>query len=275
MNPRSESVPYQVPEHLGADLCDLWRETGDENLRRVGAGTQPRGMVQLRGGRDRMDAISTCLMTTFQETGNANVFDLLVELNRDSLLQAIRNKLRGRSEIDADDVLQETLLSICRYRGSFRGDKPGAFRMWAHRIAINSACRMFKDESRNAALALDDDLDMEDRSARSPFRAARDAEAAALANFAYMTYLNVYLLQYQKRSPKEQRALSLVEIKGATYKETAAELGIRVEALKMLIFRARRKILRDVRRSLGGLPRLMQPSATTRHSYGQSLRAHA
>lgn len=61
-----------------------------------------------------------------------------------------------------------------------------------------------------------------DLQARSPLQSASDEETDRLVNLAYMTYLNVYLRQYRERSPKERRALSLVELKGATYKETAA-----------------------------------------------------
>ena len=42
----------------------------------------------------------------------------------------------------------------------------------------------------------------------------------------------------------------MVEVLGITYKDTAAELGIRLENLKMVIFRARRKILRSMTRTL-------------------------
>lgn len=233
-------------------LHELWRETGDDNLLRVSEGRQPLGMARLQTARDQMDAVSSCLMTTYQKTGNVDAFDLLVELNRDSLLMIIRQKLRGNSRVDAQDVLQEALLSMCRYRKSFRGDTPGAFRRWGHRIAVNTACRLFLRESRGVPVALDEDIgrEIEDRSARSPFRSASEAERAKLVDLAYVTYLNLYLLQYRQRSPKEQRALAMVELEGASYRETAAELGIRIETLKMLIFRVRRKIERGVARHL-------------------------
>ena len=57
-------------------------------------------------------------------------------------------------------------------------------------------------------------------------------------------------IAHQQRTEKERRALSLVEVKGASYKQTAAALGIRMESLKMLIFRARRKIYRGVNQYL-------------------------
>ena len=65
-----------------------------------------------------------------------------------------------------------------------------------------------------------------------------------------MLYLNLYLLHFRKLSSKEQRALHMVEVEGAPYKAAAAELGIKLENLKMVIFRGRRKIFRGMGRSL-------------------------
>ncbi len=54
------------------------------------------------------------------------------------------------------------------------------------------------------------------------------------------------------RDQDVQRALRMVEVDGASYKETAASLGIRLENLKMVIFRGRRKIFRGLQKSLLG-----------------------
>jgi hypothetical protein len=44
-----------------------------------------------------------------------------------------------------------------------------------------------------------------------------------------------------------------VEVGGSSYREAAEELGIRLENLKMVIFRARRKIFRAMRREFDGM----------------------
>ena len=54
-------------------------------------------------------------------------------------------------------------------------------------------------------------------------------------------------------SERERRALHLVEVKEWSYRQTAAELEIKLENLKMVIFRARRKIHRSMRRVFEGL----------------------
>ena len=45
----------------------------------------------------------------------------------------------------------------------------------------------------------------------------------------------------------------MVEVDGASYKDTASALGIRLENLKMVIFRGRRKIFRGLNRTLSDL----------------------
>ena len=69
----------------------------------------------------------------------------------------------------------------------------------------------------------------------------------------YLNYLQLYLEFYTMLSERERYALHLVEVKEWSYKQTAAELGIKLENLKMVIFRARRKIHRSMRRVFDGL----------------------
>ncbi len=237
-------------------LQELWLQTGHENLRRLSEGGQPRGMIRLRTDWDRKNAISSCLMAAYQDTGNVAAFDLLVELNRAGLLWAIRNRLRrGFVYVDENDALQHALMNMCRYRKSYRCERPDSFRVWSQRIANNSAARLLKGETKRATPTNLDTIGPElvDHHSRSPYLAAAEAESAQLVNLAYLTYLNVYLRVYQQVSERERRALFLVEVKGKIYKQTAAALGIRVDALKTVIFRARRKIYRGVDRYLGDL----------------------
>jgi DNA-directed RNA polymerase specialized sigma24 family protein len=49
-------------------------------------------------------------------------------------------------------------------------------------------------------------------------------------------------------TPREKRALYLVEVDVLPYKEVAAMLDVRVENLKMMIFRARRKVYTIMKR---------------------------
>ena len=63
-----------------------------------------------------------------------------------------------------------------------------------------------------------------------------------------MLYLHFYQEAYRCLTPREKRALYLVEVDDMPYKDAAAKLDVRVENLKMRIFRARRKIFTIMKR---------------------------
>ena len=72
--------------------------------------------------------------------------------------------------------------------------------------------------------------------------------AAPILILAIYTYLHLYLRFYSMLSDRERRAIHFVEVDELSYREAAAELGIKLENLKMVIFRARRAARRDPRR---------------------------
>jgi hypothetical protein len=76
----------------------------------------------------------------------------------------------------------------------------------------------------------------------------------------YLNYLYLYLRFYRMLSEREQRAIQLVEVEGCSYRDAARLLGIKLENLKMVIFRARRKIHRSMRRVFEGLPADLRPA---------------
>lgn len=250
-------------------LTELWERTGDTSLHLLAIGARLRGPLDALGEFDPDDEssiekidvdspeyrdwISTALMHCYKNTGDPHVFGLLYELNVTAFTDAIRSRLRRTaSPVDSGDVLHEVFLNIYRYPHRFLADKPESFRNWGHRIVRNTLLKALKREGRHTRmLALDDDLETRpDSDVRAPDRRAENAEIAKVVDQAYLLYLNLYWLHFQRLSPKERRALTMVEIDGASYREAAAELGIRLENLKMVVFRGRRKVLRNMRRTL-------------------------
>jgi RNA polymerase sigma factor (sigma-70 family) len=241
---------------LGARLTELWERTGCRALLDLAEGRTPAVACGVAAEQDFFDWVSTCLMACFKDTGDGAAFALLFELNRASFLSAIQCNLRRTlHHIDAQDVLQEVFLNIYRYPNRFHADRADAFRGWGHRIARNTLLKFLKGETRLARFhELDDEsLHPEDVRVRRPDRAASEAESAGVVNGAYLLYLNLYLLHFARLSQKERQALTRVEVDGASYRDAAQELGIRLENLKMVIFRGRRKIFRGMERSLAAL----------------------
>jgi RNA polymerase sigma-70 factor, ECF subfamily len=238
---------------LPARLLELWELTGNHALHELAAHRAPRDGVVMGSEQDYLDWVSTSLMDCFKDSGEAAVFALLFELNRASFLHAIQGNLRRSfHHVDPNDVLQEVFLNIYRYPHRFHADKADAFRGWGHRIARNTLLKFLKGQSRLARFhEIDEELmQPEDVRGRRPDRAASEAESATVVNHAYLLYLNLYLLHFGRLSVKERLALTMVEVDGVSYRDAAAALGVRLENLKMIIFRGRRKILRNMERSL-------------------------
>lgn len=244
---------------LRGRLIELWERTGIADFEALAEHRAPRPGATLRNEQDFTDWVSTCLMDAFKVTGDATVFALLFELNRGSFLHAIQGSLRrAYHHVDPHDVLQEVFLNIYRYPHRFHADKADAFRGWGHRIARNTLLKFLKGQARlSRFLEIDEEsLQPEDVRARRPDRAASDAESATVVNHAYLLYLQLYLLHFERLSAKERQALTMVEVEGVSYRDAAAALGIRLENLKMVIFRGRRKVFRGMETSLvdiGGL----------------------
>ncbi len=265
VTPPSMDGPTSLATHatpLGQRLLMLWEQTGDERLRRlaqaegVDTGLDDAGEMAGLEDQQRTDWISTALMNCYKNTGDSQVFSLLFDQNKTSFMQAIQSKVRRcGAQVDPHDVLQEVFLNIYRYPHRFQAEKADSFRNWGHRIVRNTLLKFLKSQNRLSRFAsLDDEQgDREDSKARSPYRTALESESAGIVDRAYLIYLTLYLLHFNRLSEKERRALTLVEVEGASYKEAAADLGIRLENLKMVIFRGRRKIFRGLHRTLEDL----------------------
>lgn len=251
-------------ETLTGRLYELWERTGDAALRRVAEGRQPHTLVPFGHEQERSDWTSTSLMDCYKNTGDAAVFALLYELNRASFLHAIHCGLRRvHYQVDEQDVLQEVFLNIYRYPHRFLADRPDAFRGWGHRIVRNTLLKFLKGQSRLARFheMNEEVLQPEDVRTRRPDRVASEAESASVVNHAYVLYLQLYWIHFRQLSPKERVALTMVEIDGVSYRDAAAALGIRLENLKMVIFRGRRKIFRGMERSLETIDQASVPSS--------------
>jgi|FLOH01.1.fsa_nt_gi RNA polymerase sigma factor (sigma-70 family) len=205
------------------------------------------------------DRLSTELMAIYAETASNEAFGLLFELNQDGVMRLIYHHLRRSFfSVGANDVLQEVFFNIYRYPKNFDSTKPSAFRNWTHSIVRNTTLKHSRKAQRNHVVSLtspdrDSDRDLpnlepEDFDGLTPLQQSEDKETNEQLIGAWMLYLHFYQEAYRCLTPREKRALYLVEVDGLAYKDAAAELEVRVENLKMRIFRARRKIFTIMKR---------------------------
>ncbi|MEO6595183.1 MAG: hypothetical protein ABIP94_10565, partial [Planctomycetota bacterium] len=81
-----------------------------------------------------------------------------------------------------------------------------------------------------------------DRFAREPSLQAQDHEECAATASAYGLLLHCYLMAFGSLNDRERFVLQMVEVRRMRYGELAVSLGIRPEALKMVVFRARKRV---------------------------------
>jgi RNA polymerase sigma-70 factor, ECF subfamily len=126
----------------------------------------------------------------------------------------------------ADDILQETYLRALR-----RPLETGDVRQWRaylFRIAGN----LLTDHWRRH--------DRETNAGEVPDAPAQDRDAALRLDMGRM---------FRRLRPRERQLLWLAYVEKASHDEIAAALGLRVPSVKVLLFRARSKLARLLRRT--------------------------
>jgi len=214
-------------------------------------------------GETARDLVSTRLMEVFRLHSSRAAFAILYELNAAHLYQQVASRLRRyRCRVDALDVLQEVFFNVYRYPHRFNSERDDAFRVWTATIVRNTVLKHLRSSSRSGRgeVTLDDVSEPNGSPASEPLRGVIEGESQGECTRVYLNYLYLYLRFYQMLSEREQRAIQMVEVAGLSYRGAARELGIKLENLKMVIFRARRKIHRSMRRVFEGLPPDLRPA---------------
>ncbi|MBK7643196.1 MAG: RNA polymerase sigma factor [Planctomycetes bacterium] len=268
---------YADPPFSGEDLSgrlgERLRELGTE----LSANDLARMLAVLADGartpESVRDALSTRLMEAFRLGAGRGAFGLLYELNSDHLLVQVASRLRRyTSKADPRDVLQEVFFNIYRYPHRFNAERDDAFRVWSAMIVRNTVLKHLRSQGHGgrSEIAIEDLSGEPEVAATSPLHSAVERESRQECERVYLTYLHLYLRFYSMLSERERKALQLVEVEERSYREAAEELGIKLENLKMVIFRARRKIHRSMRRVFDGLSPDCRPAREPRSAGEES-----
>ncbi|MFT5286532.1 MAG: RNA polymerase sigma factor (sigma-70 family) [Planctomycetota bacterium] len=237
-----------------------------------------------RDNESLRDALSTRLMEHFRLCQGRSCFGMLYELNQRHLLVQVQGRLRRfQSKIDAHDVLQEVFFNVYRYPHRFNCAREDAFRVWSATIVRNTVLKSLRSMKRGgrSEIPFEDLTEQPEVRSKGPMVGALEKESSIQCQRVYLTYLQLYLRFYSMLSERERHAIQMVEVEDRSYRDAAADLGIKLENLKMVIFRARRKIYRSMSRVFEGLPPDFRPARdphSTAHlegSEGASSRSHS
>ncbi|MDP6763414.1 MAG: sigma-70 family RNA polymerase sigma factor [Planctomycetota bacterium] len=187
--------------------------------------------------------LETGLMALFRDRGEDDAFEALHAIARPTLLRSISFGLRGTAAgVDPTEVLQDTFVNIYRYAAGFRDRHPSSFRAWARTIAHNVA-RQHLGRRRHGSLdSLPESLQEPADSRANPALLVCGEEERAGLRRAWVLLLIQYAAAFSELSPRDRLALTLVEVEGLSYTETCERLGVGMSNMKMIMFRARKRI---------------------------------
>lgn len=150
-------------------------------------------------------------------SGAREEFEALVRRHNQRLFRAARAIVK--SDVEAEDVLQQTWLEIFRHLGQFRGD--AQFTTWATRIAVNAALAHARKQPVIAEVV--DSVDT-----ATPDDALEQQQLGKI--------LEKCLQQLPQGSREVMVLRDVLELDTA---ETAAALGLSQEAVRVRLHRAR------------------------------------
>jgi RNA polymerase sigma factor (sigma-70 family) len=159
--------------------------------------------------------------------------------------------------LDPNEVWQDTIVNIYRYPDRFLAERPGAFAAWSSTIVDNAIRRHLRRTRHDSGVALRSPEVLQQQPAaamREPSLAAEDRYQCVATAAAFGLVLQAYLIAFAGLGERERFVLQMVEVRRMRYSQLAQILGIRPEALKMVVFRARKRIHDRLQRLLGGDP---------------------
>ena len=144
---------------------------------------------------------------------------------------------------DAEDVVQDALVSAYKHLGQFRGE--ARMSTWLMTIVMNSARVHLRRRPRQIHVSLDNHPEAENH--HSLLERVLDRGPSPEDAFRKSEYSERLMQWVRKLAPTLRLAFQLCCMEGLTVRETASILGVTESAVKSRIFRAR-ATLRDLAR---------------------------
>ncbi len=177
------------------------------------------------------------LIKEFVETGNDEAFKKLMSMYEPRILR-FGARMCGHHE-DAQDVVQDTLMSAFRYMGSFRGD--GSFQSWLFKIASSACLKKRRKKKHEPKNELSLDQISEDRADKEPvsYLDGLDAPLEQVEAKEMLRRLQAALLELP---PIYRIVITLRDFEGMNNEAVAEILDISVSATKVRLHRARKML---------------------------------
>lgn len=208
-----------------------------------------RGCEETRSGFE--DRLATALMALYRDTRGDQAFEALYDLARDGVLDWIKSlAVRASSRLDPQELLQDTFVNVYRYPRGFRDERAGSFRVWVRTIAGNLVRRASIARSRLSFQELPAGFQEPVDNRADPTLRILRAEDERQLRGAWILFLCHYGRAWGQLSPRDRCTLTLVEVDALSYEEAGRALAVGRSNMKMIVFRARRRIAHAMRVSM-------------------------
>ena len=172
------------------------------------------------------------------KAGEAAAFTLLYERYATQLYRATQRITRNRE--DAEDAVQDALLSALRHVGDFDGRS--SFSTWLTRIAMNSALMILRKRRNWIGIASDAEDDFE---SDGPAHQVADRGPSPESHFARTEEDGILHRAVQKLRPRLRQIIQIQHLQDRSIRETAKVVGITVAATKARLFHAKAALRRS------------------------------
>lgn len=180
------------------------------------------------------------LMAQFQNGDNSALEELFARYQKP--LYNFFLRMVGRKET-AEDLVQETFIKVYRFGNSFRGND-AKFSTWLYSIASNQCRDHIRYSSRRPETPVADIVEPEQTESFTDMLS--ETEDSPIEDHIVRTEVGSIIRDAIDKLPeKEKEAIILREYQELDYKEIAEVLDCPIGSVKILIFRARRR-LRDL-----------------------------
>ena len=252
MQPTSTATDPGSPSSLVASLGPY-----PEVVKRL---KKRKARLSSKPGEDRNgleNHIASQLMALFRDDRDPEAFEALHAFTQTAVYEWVLGLLRGSNgTLDAREILQDTYINVYRYAGSFRSDHDGSFRVWVRTIAGNLVRRAYTRRPMRRFEDMPEGFQEPADPKLGPQGLAQADEEQQRLRSAWMLMMVHYQDAYQRLSSRDKYAMHLVEVEGKSYRDAGVQLGVRQSNMKMILFRARKRLVNHMRRSMGVLPSL-------------------
>ncbi len=189
------------------------------------------------------------LLLLFAKSGEHEVFEALSRRVLPFIERvATMNPERRAGGIPVEEVVQEVLLNLFRYAGSFKAEKSYAFNAWLRRIVWNAVAQIKRQAGGSNMRSLDEfeSVELEDLKCSSPLLVlCHQEELNEGRSQAFLISLRV-AAAWRLLTDLQKEILRRVCFEGRTYAEIGRDMGMNTDAVKMAAFRGRHRLKKQV-----------------------------